>query len=159
MQAELTVERIERRLSPDEISDADWLATEIETDSEGRLTIVKSCRFSNEDIAKYGAAQVQAWIEEDHRRYDLLGQDWWFVDALAVAIIGVHAGKVQLGTFEIFSGCVGGVESDAPREYLDELTGELVTELKEQLVGQGLIVPEGLDTPLVCSGSCLVDAL
>jgi hypothetical protein len=159
MQAELRVERIERRLSLDEVADADWLRTETDTSDNGQLRIVKSCRYSNEDIRTYGAAQVQEWVDEDHRRYAGLGEDWWFVDALAVAVIGVQAGEEQLGTFTIFSGCVGGIESDAPLSYYDELTHELVGELKEQLAAQGLSIPENLETPYVCSQPCLVQAL
>lgn len=159
MQATLQLERIERRLSPDEISDADWLRTETETTEDGQFRIVKSCRYSEDDVDKYGAAQVREWVAEDQRRYKGLGDDWWFIDAQTVAIIAVEVGEEQLGTFEISSGCVGGVESDAPREYLGELTDELIAELREQLQAQGLSIPEDLETPYVCSQPCLVQAL
>lgn len=159
MQAELTVERVERRLSLDEVSDGEWLRTEAETDEDGQLRIVESCRYSDEDVVTYGAEQVQRWIEEDMRRYDTFGDSWWFVDALAVAVIGVRVGEAQIGTFEVASGCIGGVESDAPLSYYGEVTDELVAELREQLQAQGLSIPEDLDTPLVCSDPCVVQAL
>lgn len=159
MQAELSVERIERRLSLDEVSDADWLRTETETTEDGQLLIVKSCRLSNGDVAKYGHEQVQAWIDEDQRRYQRLGDEWWLLNAQAVAVVAVMAGTERLGAIEISSGSVGGIESDAPREYYDELSGELVSELKEQLLEQGLSIPDDVAMIYVCSDPCLVPAL
>jgi glycerol-3-phosphate cytidylyltransferase-like family protein len=159
MQAELTIERIERRLSLDEISDAEWLDTTAETDDEGRLRIVTSCRYSDEDVVQYGAETVTAWIHEDRRRYQAFGQDWWFVNAQAVAVLGVTVKDERIGTVEVASGCLGGAESDAPPSYYGEITDELVAELTAQLKAQGLNIPEDVDTPFVCSDPCVVRAL
>lgn len=149
MAATLQLERIERRLSTDEVSDAEWLRTETDADDDGQPHIVSSWRYGDNDIATYGASQVEAWIAEDHSRYQAFGDSWWFVDAQAVAVIGVHVGEEKLGTVELTSACVGGIESDAPVGYYDELTGELIEELKEQLMAQGLLVPDGVEAPYV----------
>jgi len=148
MTATLQLERIERRLSIDEVSDAEWLRTETGAD-DGQLHIVSSWRYGDSDIARYGAARVREWIAEDHSRYHSFGDSWGFVDAQAVAVIGVHVRDEKLGTLELSSACVGGIESDAPVDYYDELTDELIEDLKQQLAEQGLPVHDRVDTPYV----------
>ena len=83
MNATLTVERIERRLSIDMTSDAEWLRTETQTFG-GELQIVDSMRYSDETSPSMEPEQVQAWIAEDHRRYtDFQNGEWWFRSAQA----------------------------------------------------------------------------
>jgi hypothetical protein len=156
MQAELRVERIERRLSPDEVSDADWLRTETDTTADGQLRIVESCRYSDDDVAVYGGEQVQAWIDADHRRREGLQRDWWFLDAAAVAVIGVHTGDERIGEIEVASSHLGGIESDAPVDHLLDVTADLFAELKDELRRVGLTVPDAMDGPLVPTESWLV---
>ncbi|MEN6547897.1 MAG: hypothetical protein ABFE07_17815 [Armatimonadia bacterium] len=156
MQVELRVERVERRLSLDDISDAEWLRTESATTDDGRLHIVKSWRYSDEDIAKYGAAQVSAWIVEDHRRLAEFGRDWWFVHLEAVAVVGVYAGETRIGEVEVRSLGIGGVESDADRSHFDDLSAEELSQLRDELQGYGLAMPADDDIPYVCSESWLV---
>lgn len=149
MTATLQLERIERRLYMDEVSDAEWLRTQTDAGDDGQLHIVSSLRYGDNDIATYGAAQVREWIAEDHGQHQSFGDSWGFVDAQAVAVIGVHVGEEKLGTFELSSACVGGTESDTPVEYYDELTDELAEDLKKQLTEQGLLVPERVEAPYV----------
>jgi len=157
MIATLQLEHIERRLSMDEVSDAEWLRTEAGADDDGQLHIVNSWRYCDSDIARYGAAQVREWIAEDHSRYYSFGHSWGFVDAQAVAVIGVHFRDEKLGTLELSSACVGGIESDAPVDYYDELTDELIEDLKQQLTEQGLLVPDRVQTPYVGTVPWLVE--
>lgn len=158
MQTELRVERVERRLSLDEISDAEWLRTETGTDDDGQLRIVRSWRYTDEDVAKYGAAQVSQWIMEDHRRLAGFGRNWWFACVQAVAVVGVYAVDRRVGEVEVGSMGVGGVESDAPKDHYDELSAEELSELRDELLGYGLTTPEDADIPYACSESWIVQS-
>ena len=159
MQATLVVERIERRLSLDPISDAEWLRTRMDT-SGGRLRIVESMRYSDDDIQTYGAAQIRAWVAEDHQRYDAFQRgEWWFVDAFATAIIGVYLGEERVGQTRYCSSLVGGLESDAPRDWLDDMTEPLVAEVREGLAGGGFTGLEGVETPYVLSEPWIAPAI
>ena len=159
MQATLTLERIERRLSVDMISDADWFLTRVDT-SGGQLRIVESMRFTDEDVRTYGAAQIREWIAEDHRRYEAYERgDWWFLDAYATAVIGVYLGEERVGQVLYCSPVIGGIESDAPREYLDEMTQVLVTEVKEELADRGFEGLDEVEVRYVLSEAWIVDAV
>ncbi len=159
MNATLTVERIERRLSIDMTSDAEWLRTETQTFG-GELRIVDSMRYSDEDVAQYGPEQVQAWIAEDHRRYtDFQNGEWWFLDAQAFAIIGVDLAGERVGRIRSSSMIVGGIESDADRAYLDELTDALITEVREELAARGFTDLDQIETPYVPSETWIASAI
>ena len=159
MQATLIVERIDRRLAVDSTSDADWLLTRVDA-AEGRLRIVESMRYTDEDVQEYGEAQVRAWIADDHRRHDDYQRgNWWFVDACATAIIGVFIGEERISQFGYCSMTVGGIESDAPRDYLDEMTETLVTEVKEELVSRGFSDLDEVETPYLLSESWVAAAI
>ena len=159
MHATLIVERIERRISIDMISDAEWLRTQTDI-VDGELRIVDSMRYSDEDIAQYGAVQVQTWIAEDHRRYRRFVEGyWWFVDAQAVAVIGVHLDGERIGRVRCSSMIVGGIESDADRAYLDELTDILITEVREELIARGFTELDRIETPYVSSESSVAEAV
>ena len=160
MQARLVVERIERRISVDTVSDAEWLRTEAETTDEGGLRILDSVRYSDDDVREHGAAQVREWIAEDHRRYRGFQEgEWWFLDVCAVAVIGVHLDEDRIGQVGLGSVAVGGIGSDTSREYLDEMTGILVTEVKDELTARGFIGLDEVETPLVVSEPWVADAV
>ena len=159
MQATLVLERIERRLSVDPILDCDWLRTTADT-AEGHLRILASMRYCEEDVRKYGAAQVRAWIAEDQRRYEAFGEgEWWYLDAYATAIIGVHLGEERIGQVRYCSMVLGGIESDSPREYLDEVTAVLVTEVKEELRSRGFTDLDEVETPYALSEHWIAAAI
>ena len=159
MQPMLRIERLERRLSPDLTSDAEWLRTDARTVCEGgqyRLRIINSMRYTDEDVRQFGAAQVRAWIDDDHRCYDAFQRgEWWFLDACAVATIAVFVGREKVGSFEVMSSCLGGIESDAPRSHLDEITDEMVGELREQLRGWGFAEVDAVEADYVVEDDCI----
>jgi hypothetical protein len=159
MQADLILERIERRLSVDPVTDAEWLRTEAKTVMEHglrTLRIINSMRYSDEDVRQFGAAQVRAWIDDDHRCYDAFQRgEWWFLDACAVATIAVFVGREKVGSFEVMSSCLGGIESDAPRSHLDEITDEMVGELREQLRGWGFAEVDAVEADYVVEDDCI----
>lgn len=156
MTVDLKVERVERRISPDEISDAEWLRTQTVTDGDGQLQIAHSWRYSNADVARYGATQVSQWIMDDHRRLADLGRGWWFVHLEAVAVVGVFAGDKRTGEVEVRSLGIGGVESDASRDHYDDLAAEELSRLRDELQGYGLTMPADDDIPYVCTETGLV---
>lgn len=157
MQTELRVERVERRLSLDEVSDASWLRTQTETTDDGQLRIIESCRYDDQDVAQYGAAQVSQWIMEDHRRLAGLGRDWWFVHLEAVALVGVYAADKRIGEIEVRSMGVGGIESDASKQHYDDLSAEELSELRDELLGYGLTMP-GDETIPYCVENWILQA-
>jgi len=142
MNVSLHLKHIERRISLDPISDANWLRTKLENGH-----IVESMRFSDEDIAKYGLEQVKAWIEEDHRRLrGFEDGDWWFVHVEVVAVVGVMLEDRELGRIEVLPSCVGGVESDSQQCAFEELTQDLVAELKSGLGELGFSDMDSVET-------------
>lgn len=142
MKAEMNLHHIERRISPDPLSDAEWLRTKL----QGRR-ILQSQRYSDADIAKYGLKQVKSWVAEDHERLAALDRgEWQFMDLELVAIGSLSVGQHELGQVEVLHSCVGGIESDCG-EYLDELTGELLDEMLHELQGIGFATTT--DLPIV----------
>jgi len=142
----------------DEVSNAEWLRTQTETGDDGQLHIIESCRYSDADVARYGAAQVSQWIMEDHRRLAGFGRDWWFVHLEAVAIVAVFAEDKRIGEVAVRSMGIGGVESDAPQEHYDELSAEELSELRDELLGYGLTMPDDLGIPYVCQEIWIVQS-
>jgi hypothetical protein len=140
MNASVHLKHLERRISLDPISDANWLRTKLESGH-----IVESMRFTDADIAKYGLEQVKAWIEEDHRRLrGFEDGDWWFVDLQVVAVLAVMLDDRELGQIDVLSACVGGIESDCPQCHISELTQDLVGELKTGLRELGFTDADGV---------------
>lgn len=158
MQVELRVERVERRISPDEVSDAEWLRTETATTDDGRLHVIHSWRYGNADVAKYGPERVSQWIMDDHRRLAAFGRIWWFVHLEAVATVGVYAGNQCIGEVEVSSMGIGGIESDASRDHYDDLAAEELSQLRDELQQYDLTMPDDDDIPYVCSELGLVTA-
>ena len=147
MTAELNVTRIEPRISPDPISEPDWLLTTMDGDR-----VAQSMRYGDADIAEHGIERVQGWVTDDRQRYDAWRRDeWWFVDLRLVAVVEVSADGHRIGTLEIDGPALGGIESDAGDEYMVSVVGELFEEFKPDLAGFGFddgdsIVP----TEIVC---------
>jgi len=154
MNATLRVTRIEPRVSLDTISDCDWLLTEMDGDR-----IVESMRYGDSDVVAHGLHQVRGWIAEDGERYRSFGESWWFLDLQAVAVIEVVLGGQVIGQFGFCSMVFGGIESDAAKDYFDEMSGILVREVIEGLADFGLSVPDGVDTPYVQDEAWLTETL
>lgn len=160
MKAEVTLERIEVRLSLDGTADVDWLRTETAMTDDGQLRILKSSRYGDADVRKYGADRVQRWIEEDHERLAALERgDWWFVCAEAVAVAAVSAGADLMGEIEIASAILGGIESDASWDYYQDINRELAADVRQDLTKHGVPCPNGIAITHVSSDPWLVPAL
>lgn len=69
-------------------------ASELETEFDDQAqTIIRSDRFSNEDVAKFGWKKVRSWIEQDHARLKQFGNTWWKVGIMAKAVIVIPASR------------------------------------------------------------------
>ena len=145
MIAELNITRIEPRISPDPISEPDWLLTTIDGNR-----VVQSMRYGDADVAEYGIERVRAWVAEDRQRYEAWRRDeWGFLDLRLVAVVEVSADGLRIGTLEVDGPALGGIESDAGDEYVKTVVGELLEEFRPDLAGSGFggldcIVPTGI---------------
>jgi hypothetical protein len=107
-----------------------------------------------------GLGQVGAWVAADDDRHAAFKRgDWWFLDVQAVAIVQVVVSDEVIGQFGYCSMLFGGIESDAPRDYLDQMSSVLVREVTETLADLGLVIPDGIDTPYVQDQLWLMEAL
>ena len=148
MNARLQLDRIETHINPDPISDADWLLTEIDLTS-GRIH--HSWRYGDDDVARFGLAQVLEWIAEDHARHAAFTRgDWGFVCLEAVAVVGISVGDARVGTMQVAGPTLGGVESDAG-EHIRELAADLVAELRIDLTDLGFVGTD--DAPVHLAGA------
>jgi len=142
MDATLQVIRIEPRVSPDPVSEPDYLLTTMDGDH-----VVESMRYGDADVATYGPERVRGWVPEDHARHRAWERDEWrFVDVRLVAVVGVSAGGRQVGTLEIDGPVLGGVESDGGDEYMSSVVDELAGEFRGELVALGFAA-SGETTP------------
>ena len=133
MNAQLSLSRIEPRLSADPVSEPDYLVTTFDGKNIGQ-----SMRYSDADIAEYGIDRVRKWVAEDQARYEAWRRDEWnFTDLRLVAVIEVSAGGQQIGTLQIDGPSLGGIESDAGSEYMLSVVGELVEEFRPELIELG----------------------
>ena len=138
MNAQLEIARIEPRVSPDPTSRPDWLLTKMDGDH-----VEESMRYSDADVVQYGIDRVRTWIAEDQRRYDAWQRDdWSFIDLRLVAVVEVQAAEQRVGTLQIDGPVLGGIESDAGDDYMQEVVGELAAEFRSELAARGFT---GLD--------------
>lgn len=122
MKAKIESIKVEKII--DQNPDLSWLETEQNEDG----SIKSSCRYSNEDIKKYGKKKVQKWIDQDKARLESYGQSWEMLGVMAEARVTVN------GSFQtITSGGLWGVESDSQDSYFQEVGREQLADLKGQL--------------------------
>lgn len=160
MQAEVTLKKIEVRLSLDGTADGTWLHSETACTDDGQLRIIKSSRYGDADVSTYGVDCVRRWIAEDHERLDALRRgDWWFVCAEAVAVALVSVGDDPLGEIEIGSAVLGGIESDASWDHYKEISQELAADVRQELTERSIPCPNGIAVTHVSSDHWLVPAL
>jgi hypothetical protein len=144
MDATLQVIRIEPRLSADPVSEPDYLLTEMDGDR-----VVKSMRYGDADVARYGIERVRQWVTEDLQRYrEWERSQWQFVDVRLVAVVEVFADVRQVGTLEIDGPALGGVESDAGDDYMSETVRELAEEFRHELAGLGFVTQVDPSAPV-----------
>lgn len=158
MQATLNLERIERRIALDIMSDAEWLLSTVD-ESDGQLRILASRRYTDDDVRKHGAAQVLAWIAKDRQRHRQFQQgEWWWVTICAVAVVGVHLGDERIGQVG-YQSMVVSVESDVARAFLDRATDVLVTEVRDALAELGFTDVDSVPTPYAPTEPWVADGI
>lgn len=131
----------------DEYPDLTWLKTVQAEDG----SIISSCRYSNEDIKKYGLEKVQRWIDEDHERLESYGYAWWMIGIRAVAEINIPINNSNGECFviqEIVTPGVWGIESDSEEAYFKEIFSEEVAFLRDMLEKLNVAGLEALEKPL-----------
>lgn len=124
----------------DEYPDNEWMLTEIE---DGK--IVKSDRYTQKDIESEGLEKVQAWADEDRKRYEEHGETWQSLCVQAVGIVRVPMCTKPSKSFaqqEIISFGLCGVESDMPEDYMAQVEQEQVADLFDNLEKMCVIIPE-----------------
>lgn len=131
----------------DEYPNLNWLKTVQAEDG----TIISSCRYTDEDIKKYGLEKVQRWIDEDHERLESYGYAWWMIGIRAVAEINIPINNNSGECFviqEIVTPGVWGIESDSEEAYFKEIFSEEVAFLHDMLEKLNVAGLEVLDQPL-----------
>lgn len=128
---------VEVQHEEEEYPDLEWLLTEIE---DGK--IIKSDRYTQEDIEREGLEKVQKWADEDRERYEEHGETWQSICVQAVGILKVPMNTMPTQSFtqqEIKSFGLWGVEDDAPTKDIEQ---EQVSDLFTTLEMMGAIIPE-----------------
>lgn len=129
MNAQLSIARIEPRLSPDFVTEPDHLLTTLDGDR-----VLESVRYGDRDVAQYGIEQVKGWIGQDLQRYrDWERSLWQFVNVRLVAVAEVRAGERVVGSLQIDGPALGGLESDCGDDYMSEVVAELADEFRHEL--------------------------
>lgn len=147
MQVEVQSKRIEQVIDHDPYASAEWLRTTI---CDGVVT--ESVRYTDDDVSKYGFSQVSQWVEQDHERLEAFDKGEWSFLHLQVKLIGaVWTETKELDECTVATACVGGVESDAPQEHLDQLFEELMHEVKAEAYLLGLEPTDNLEVRMLQS--------
>jgi len=111
----------------------------LETEWDGKH-ITKSMRYSDEDIAEFGAEQVGQWIAEDLQQiadFDAGKLEMWGIRAEAELLHtsdDINAGSLH----DIMTPGLWGVESDSDDGYLKEVGEEELADLRAILVDMGI---------------------
>jgi hypothetical protein len=132
------LEKVRIRHEEDEYPDNEWMLTEIE---DGK--IVKSDRYTQEDIESEGLEKIQGWVDEDRKRYEEHGETWQSLCVQAVGIVRVPMCTKPSKSFtqqEITSFGLWGVESDALDMF--QIEQEQVADLFDNLEKMCVIIPE-----------------
>lgn len=112
----------------DEYCDLNYLLTELDYINQ---RVVKSDRYSNDDIKEYGWDKIVEWVEGDIERYEEHGIDWYSIGIVAKAIImipfeiisyknGLPCKVWNFKLQEISSGGIWGIESDSDDCYVED---------------------------------------
>ena len=111
----------------------------LETEWDGER-IIKSMRYSDEDIASEGVEKVRQWIKEDHQRIRAYDNGEFFV-------IGIRAVATVLHTYddtnagslhEISTAGLWGIETDSDEDYFTDVGQEELADLKGIIADMGI---------------------
>jgi hypothetical protein len=120
----LKLEKIIILLIPDDSADLSYLESTYDEENN----TIDSCRYSAEDIKKYGLEKVQQWIKEDNARLNAYGDRWYFIGIRARAEIRIN------GIYEtIESPGLWGIDSDSDQKYFEDIGREECNTLKSML--------------------------
>lgn len=123
--------------------DAESLLTEYDDESQ---EILKSVRYSNEDVANFGWGQVLEWISEDKVRYDDFGHKWWYVGLQVEAEIVISTDESPIYTSQTLKGgYLGGVESDGIESAMGCYGPDYIQEMAQMLGVLNVVIPEQLN--------------
>jgi hypothetical protein len=152
------LESIEVKIVPEEYPDLSYLETKYVYEPVGRcpwsgkftpaeLIIESSCRYSNEDVRKYGIKKILSCIRADEDRLRTYEEGVWTMCGIyAEATILIPCGTDGTMKIEtIRSGGLYGIESDSGDKYLREIGDEQIAELKSYLETLN-VETDGVDT-------------
>jgi len=134
----IKIEAVWTERNAEDEPDLSWMVTKYDADAQ---KIIKSHRYSNKDIEKYGWEKVKEWIDEDNERLEAYGQSWWNLFIRAYARIQIPTSPngdghriVQL----IRTPGLFGVESDSDDAYFKEVEDDELDTLKHILLAMGI---------------------
>ena len=114
-------------------SSLDYLLTELDYENK---KVIRSDRYSDDDIKERGFETVAMWVIEDKKRYDECGKTYDLMGVRATATIHipsyVYVGgekKTHFKIQEINSGAIWGIENDSPATYIYEIANDQIEEL------------------------------
>ena len=123
---------------PDDINSCNYLLTELDYINK---KVIKSDRYSNRDIERFGWETVKRWVEEDVERYEDYGIGWYSLGIIAEATIlipfQVYNSKHKLDwnfkIEKISSGGIWGIDSDSDEKHIEEEEHNQLLELGRYL--------------------------
>lgn len=134
----VSVELIEQ---DDLFPDNSYLETEFDEQAQ---TITNSCRYTNEDVAKYGWEKVKTWIDADRARLNTFGVNWTKVGIMAKAVVVIPTSKgLHFFRDTIESMGCWGIDSDH-EDRMREIGSEELLDLRYELNKLNVVVPDAL---------------
>lgn len=134
----IIIEKIKAVKECDTDADLSWLDTEYEVieDDNGKMTdliIIKSCRYTQDEINDKNMEEYLNYIKQDLHRLETYGSQWCMVGVRVIAEIRINGVWQQ-----IHSAGLWGIESDSDYDYFKQVALEEVAELKSMLLEIGL---------------------
>jgi len=102
-------------------------------DNPRNLRIIDSCRYTQQDVNKYGSKKVLSWIRDDEHMMRTYGETWWYVGISAEAVVALPHKDSSSGCYvvTIQSDGVWGVDSDP--QHIKQIENELLEDIKQAL--------------------------
>lgn len=129
--------KIEIKHILEDISSSNYLLTELDYANK---KVVKSDRYSNEDVKRFGWETVKRWVREDIERYEDYEIGWYSVGIVAEATIlipfqvfDVHGVRWNFKVEKITTGGMWGIDSDSDESYIKEEEQNQIAELGNYL--------------------------
>jgi len=132
------ISKIKVKHEPDTTPDLSWLETEYDEDEH---EIIKSVRYDQKAIKKYGWGKVKKWMDSDKERLESYGNSWEMMGIIAEAEIYIPHKGYQPPSWQIqkiTSGGLWGIETDSDKSYIKSVEEGQIDELKDNLKALGI---------------------